>query len=912
MKKLTKKIVCSIALCGAVAFSGFGLNSIVSSAAGELPEQNNTYFEMEGASVRLSTSTGLRFTAKLGLESYDAPTVAAEGEILEKTVSYGVFIFPLNRLQQFMGADYDTYYTTFVDGYDYLNELKTNENKQVQDYLAQFPVTDMVSVPVAVDEDLDGNTDYYRINGSLTNVLYNNIGRDFFGLAYKKVGTLVDEQYTYEYTYAEFSDKSNVWNLAYVASSVYISDWQGTENDYNILKGFVEKAMLKKAGLSETAANATLADGNLSWSLTLNKESAAMKVGDVDKLTFTNDFFASEQDHALEMDVATKFVSSATDVVEVAKDGTLTAKKAGQATITVTCLDKTATCEVTVGETEAETYNVTVNYGSANVVKAAAGDTVTLTANPAESGYEFAGWEVTSEQEVVIEDNQFKMPACDVTVTATYRKIVAREYLVFEEKGGDNFDGNNITAVDNKSITVNVKADQYANVNAYVYMRYGGLNAVTETKLTFTVTNNTDSELIIDVGTKGNYGGTGVDVVKVNGVATNGEKGRITVAGNESVVVTVEFAKAINVIDNGGFRLCFYPYAVNKTAANFTVSKVYAGEAGGEEPAPELTQLSVPELTLEGNVVSWTAVANAVGYEYKLGKNGEVVFVETTAELSVTLSDSIMFYVRAVGDQNNYTSSDWATVEYNVTQPESELKFARIDSVSSVGGSNMDKTAVLDSNGISLTIKTDSDKAEYKGVQFKYNGLTFEKKTLSLNVTNSSNITLQLGILFDGVNVEFEENGCLSEVSISGRNAVCVTLGAGESTIVTVTATGNENFTDGGKIELRPFIKSTDFEGTFTISEIYNGKRASKPKEPDETMYTLSVTDGVAKADGQEITSALAGTLITLEANAAPDGKVFDKWVGNVTVVDNQFTMPNENVSVQATYKDEGPTEPEL
>ena len=46
MKKLTKKIVCSIALCGAVAFSGFGLNSIVSSAAGELTEQNNTYFEM--------------------------------------------------------------------------------------------------------------------------------------------------------------------------------------------------------------------------------------------------------------------------------------------------------------------------------------------------------------------------------------------------------------------------------------------------------------------------------------------------------------------------------------------------------------------------------------------------------------------------------------------------------------------------------------------------------------------------------------------------------------------------------------------------------------------------------------------------------------------------------------------------
>ena len=137
----------------------------------------------------------------------------------------------------------------------------------------------------------------------------------------------------------------------------------------------------------------------------------------------------------------------------------------------------------------------------------------------------------------------------------------------------------------------------------------------------------------------------------------------------------------------------------------------------------------------------------------------------------------------------------------------------------------MYQTAVLDSNGISLTITTDDDKADYKGVQFKYNGLTFEEKTLSFKVTNSSSKTLQLGILFNGVNVEFVENSCLSQVSISGRNAVCVTLGTGESTIVTVTATGNENFTDGGIIELRPFINSTDFDGTFTVGEIYNAER---------------------------------------------------------------------------------------
>ena len=75
--------------------------------------------------------------------------------------------------------------------------------------------------------------------------------------------------------------------------------------------------------------------------------------------------------------------------------------------------------------------------------------------------------------------------------------------------------------------------------------------------------------------------------------------------------------------------------------------------------------------------------------------------------------------------------------------------------------------------------------------------------------------------------------------------------------------------------------------------------------------YSIIVTDGKATIGaGSEISKAAQGTTITLTANAAPDGKVFDKWVvesGNTALEDansetTTFIMPDSEVSVKATY----------
>ena len=74
----------------------------------------------------------------------------------------------------------------------------------------------------------------------------------------------------------------------------------------------------------------------------------------------------------------------------------------------------------------------------------------------------------------------------------------------------------------------------------------------------------------------------------------------------------------------------------------------------------------------------------------------------------------------------------------------------------------------------------------------------------------------------------------------------------------------------------------------------------------EDIEYTVTVTDGTAS-----VSKAAADTTVTLNANAAPSGQVFDKWEvvsGGITLADatsatTTFTMPANAVSVRATYK---------
>ena len=89
-------------------------------------------------------------------------------------------------------------------------------------------------------------------------------------------------------------------------------------------------------------------------------------------------------------------------------------------------------------------------------------------------------------------------------------------------------------------------------------------------------------------------------------------------------------------------------------------------------------------------------------------------------------------------------------------------------------------------------------------------------------------------------------------------------------------------------------------------------------RSPAATGYTVTVIKGTASvAAGTPITDKIAqNTVVTVTADAPETGKVFDKWVvleGNVTLADatkatTTFTMPCNDVKIEATYKDAPPS----
>ena len=96
-----------------------------------------------------------------------------------------------------------------------------------------------------------------------------------------------------------------------------------------------------------------------------------------------------------------------------------------------------------------------------------------------------------------------------------------------------------------------------------------------------------------------------------------------------------------------------------------------------------------------------------------------------------------------------------------------------------------------------------------------------------------------------------------------------------------------------------------------------HAKRSENTEIPALRDYAVTVTGGTATvAAGTSITRATEGVEVTVTADAPETGKVFDKWVvkaGGVTLANETsaittFTMPGNDVKIEATYKDAPPS----
>lgn len=164
---------------------------------------------------------------------------------------------------------------------------------------------------------------HFEINGSIANILDKNINLDFVGIAYAYDGT--------NYVDAHFESLDNITrNVAQVATSAYndelYNDYGYSTDQLDVIKGFINKSVKGEE-----------------YYLGFENETVTMTVFEEKTLALNTNLTIGRA----------KWTSSDQSVVTV-KDGKISARGVGQATVTVESVGLSDTCTVTVvGESDA-------------------------------------------------------------------------------------------------------------------------------------------------------------------------------------------------------------------------------------------------------------------------------------------------------------------------------------------------------------------------------------------------------------------------------------------------------------------------------------------------------------------------------------------------------------------------------
>ena len=174
------------------------------------------------------------------------------------------------------------------------------------------------------------------------------------------------------------------------------------------------------------------------------------------------------------------------------------------------------------------------------------------------------------------------------------------------------------------------------------------------------------------------------------------------------------------------------------------------------------------------------------------------------------------------------------------------------------------------------------------------NSVGNDKKALSITITNAPAAEHTVTVITDG-------NGKASASSTS----------ATAGTEITLTATPNKgyHFKEWQVISGGVTIKDDKFtmpDGNVEVKAIF------EKDAPASTEYTITVkTDGNGTASASHA-KAVVGTEITLTATPNT-GYHFKEWQvmsGGVTIKDDKFLMPNDNVEVKAIFEKDAPPAP--
>ena len=529
---------------------------------------------------------------------------------------------------------------------------------------------------------------------------------------------------------------------------------------------------------------------------------------------------------------------------------------------------------------------------SASPAKAVAGAEITLSATP-DKGYHLKEWQVISGN-VTIKDNKFTMPDSDVEVKAVFEKDAPAptEFIVTVTSGGNGTaSASPAKAAAGTEITLTTTPNEGYQFKEWQVI--SGNVTIKDNKFTMP-----DSDVEVKAVFEKDAPPVPTDPAKPNISVTgtytyNGSVHTATVNGYDPATMDISGNTATDAGD----------YTVRVTSktgkwadgSTDTVTAAWNISKATQEAPSGLT--GVEPSTEDGSDGKITGVTDKM--EYRMEAEGSYTPCSGTEIENLSAGN---YFVRYAEDNNHFAGTDAeVTVGKGAPLADCTITFDGNGGSGSMGPVTVKAGANYILPECGFTAPTDQEfKAweisgtEYKvGDTYTVSGDTEIKALWENSVITPTTYT---------VTVSNDGNGT--------GTATPSTAVAGTTIILTATPNTGYHFKEWQVISGGVTIKDDKFlmpNDNVEVKAIFE-----KDAPPAPTEFTITVkTDGNGTASASP-DKAVAGTEIRLTATPKT-GYHFKEWQvmsGGVTIKDDKFTMPNDNVEVKAIFEEDAPPAP--
>lgn len=304
--------------------------------------------------------------------------------------------------------------------------------------------------------------------------------------------------------------------------------------------------------------------------------------------------------------------------------------------------------------------NITGGSIESDVDQAKAGDTVTLTATPDEN-YVFGAWDVQdgSSNTVTVTNNKFTMPASDVTVTATFKKVHTVTYYI-------NGVENSTTRVDGEELNLDAPAASafagWSSANSAANPVFVANDAEVTSDLTlyaiFIANRSVSDEYVKITNVNDVTAGQYLIVNETNTAAFNASNSTLDATGND-ITVSISNSKISVTNNTKAAEVTIEPMTGGYSIKTPTV---YIGRSGTTNGMDQDEDPLVNTITFSNNNA---VIKGSGGVQFQLWKSGTNMcfkyYASSQSAVQLYKKPVVTTYSLSEYEAINVSAAGWAT-----------------------------------------------------------------------------------------------------------------------------------------------------------------------------------------------------------------------------------------------------------